>query len=350
MGGVRKRLFASLYVLCVMKRHEKDIDATMRIMRFRLVLLIIFLLNSRPIWASEVLGVHILSTGELDAAQSLVKTETRKDAWDYVTIPFTLDDIHRKTEWQRFFYQARDMKFQPIVRLATRFQNGVWVVPTRKDIVDMVTVLSTLDWPQPHERIVVVMNEPNHVKEWGNRIDPAQYAHILQFAADWMHTEMLGYVVLPAGLDLDAPNGNATMEAFTFLERMIDVEPRVLNSLDGWTSHSYPNPAFSAPPTQTGKNSLRGFEFELAFLKKYSDREFPVYITETGWVETQKTKRWLPQYYQYAVDHIWSDPRVRAVTPFVLKGAPGSFAQFSFYDSSGKPTLHFNAYQKALEK
>lgn len=318
-------------------------------MQFRLVAITIFLLCAQTVRAAEVLGVHILNTGELDAAKHLVKTEKRKDAWDYVTIPFTLDDIRRGVDWQKFFYQARDLKFQPIVRLATRFDRGVWVVPTRKDIVDMIAVLSSLDWPLPSERIVVVFNEPNHAKEWGGHLKPSEYAHVLQFAADWMHTEMLGYVVLPAGLDLDAPNSASTMEAFVFLERMIDEESRVLNSLDGWTSHSYPNPAFSASPTVNGKNSLRGFEYELAFLKKYTDREFPVYITETGWVDSKKTKRWLPQYYQYAVDHIWSDPRVRAVTPFVLQGAPGSFAQFSFYDSNGKPTLHFNAYQKALE-
>lgn len=319
-------------------------------MKLRLVILIIFLLSAQIVRASEVLGVHILNTGELDAAKILVKTEKRKDTWDFVTIPFTLDDVKRKAEWQRFFYQARDMKFQPIVRLVTRYENGVWVVPTRRDVVEMVAALSTFDWPQPQERIVVVFNEPNHIKEWGGSVDPVTYAHVLQFAADWMHTEMLGYVVLPAGLDLDAPNGATAMEAFTFLERMIDAEPRILNSLDGWTSHSYPNPAFSASPTMKGKNSLHGFEYELAFLKKYTDREFPVYITETGWIDSKKTTRWLPQYYQYAVDHIWSDPRVRAVTPFVLKGAPGSFAQFSFYDESGKPTLHFNAYQKALER
>lgn len=305
---------------------------------------------TQTVYASEVLGVHILSTGELDAARSLVKTESRKDAWDFVTIPFTIEDIKRPAEWQRFFYQARDMKFQPIVRLATSFENGSWKVPTRRDIVEMVAVLSALDWPIPTERIVVVFNEPNHISEWGGGVNPEMYAHLLQFAADWMHTEMLGYIVLPAGLDLDAPNGKTTMEAFSFLERVIAIEPRILHSLDGWTSHSYPNPAFSASPTMKGKNSLRGFEYELAFLKKYTDREFPVYITETGWVDSKKTERWLPQYYQYAVDHIWSDPRVRAVTPFVLKGAPGSFAQFSFYDENGKPTLHFDAYKKALGK
>lgn len=304
----------------------------------------------RQTYAAEVLGVHILNTGELEDAKALVKTEDHKNDWDYVTIPFTLDDIQRKVEWQRFFYQARDLKFKPIVRLATRFQKDAWVIPSRKDIVELASALSSLDWPDPSDRIIVVFNEPNHQQEWGDRLDPEGYASTLQFTADWFHSEQVGYVVLPAGLDLAAPNGRDTMEAFTYLGRMVRSEERVLDSLDGWTSHSYPNPAFSASPKTNGKNSIRGFEFELAYLRQVTNREFPVYITETGWVENKQTSKWLPQYYKYAVDHVWSDPRIRAVTPFVLKGAPGSFASFSFYDSEGKPTLHFDAYRKALNR
>lgn len=309
----------------------------------------LFFSSAAQVSAAEVLGVHILSTGELDAASRLVKTEERKDQWDYVTIPFTFADIPRRVEWQRFFYQARELKFQPIVRLATRFEDDAWIVPTRKDIVQMAAALSSLDWPIPEERIVVVFNEPNHENEWGGSLDPEAYAGILQFTVDWLHTEQKNYVVLPAGLDLAAPNGRDTMEAFTYLGRMFRAYPEVLETLDGWTSHSYPNPAFSASPTATGKTSLRGYQHELEFLKRYTNKDFPVYITETGWVENRSTARWLPQYYQYAVDHVWSDPRVRAVTPFVLQGAPGAFAQFSFFDAEGKPTQQFDAYQKALE-
>ncbi|MEK7458100.1 MAG: hypothetical protein AAB612_01270 [Patescibacteria group bacterium] len=311
---------------------------------------VVFLWFVPQVFAVDVQGVHILNTGELDAASALLKNVKTKDQWDYVTIPFTLDDTHRLSDWQRFFSQARELKFQPIIRLATRFNNGSWVVPTKKDVVDLTAALSSLEWPVPNERIVVVFNEPNHANEWGGVLDPEGYAGILEFTGYWLHAENVGYVVLPAGLDLSAPNGKITMEEFTYLERMFRSHPDVLEIMDGWTSHSYPNPGFTASPTAQGKNSLRGFEFELAFLKKYSQKKFPIYITETGWIETKQTAKWLSWYYEYAVTNIWSDPRIRAVTPFVLKGAPGSFAQFSFYDSQGKPTLHFDAYKKALGK
>lgn len=307
------------------------------------------LCSAPQVQAAEVLGIHILNTSELEKAGTLLKTEENKDNWDYVTIPFTLNDLNKREEWQRFFYDARQKKMQPIVRLITRAEGAVWIVPTRKDLVSMFTMLSSLDWPQPEERLVVVFNEPNHQNEWGGRIDPEGYANILQFTADWLHSEDKNFKVLPAGLDLSAPNGSTTMEAFRYIDAMLANHERLLDSIDGWTSHSYPNPAFSAAPSAKGKNSLYGFEYELDYLKKKSSREFPIYITETGWVDNSKTSKLLTQYYEYAVKNVWTDPRIRAVTPFVLQGAPGMFAPFSFLDEKGEPTRHYKAYQDAIQ-
>ena len=142
---------------------------------------VVFLWFVPQVFAVDVQGVHILNTGELDAASALLKNVKTKDQWDYVTIPFTLDDTHRLSDWQRFFSQARELKFQPIIRLATRFDNGSWVVPTQKDVVDLTAALSSLEWPMPNERIVVVFNEPNHANEWGGVLDPEGYAGILEF-------------------------------------------------------------------------------------------------------------------------------------------------------------------------
>lgn len=299
--------------------------------------------------AAEVLGIHILNTDELGAADKLLKTDANKDNWDYVTIPFTLDDVNRKDDWQRFFIDAQQRKLQPIVRLITRADGPVWQVPSRKELVSMFDVLASLNWPQSEERLVVVFNEPNHAQEWGGRIDPEEYAQVLQFTADWLHSENKHFKVLPAGLDLAATNGGGTMEALAFLKAEIESQDRLLDSIDGWTSHSYPNPAFSAAPSAKGKNSLYGYEYELDFLKKYTDKDFPVYITETGWVDNSKTSKWLTSYYKYAVDNVWSDPRIRAVTPFVLRGSPGMFSSFSFLDAAGLPTKHYDAYRKSIE-
>ncbi len=319
---------------------------------FFVFLLIALLLRTAvvPARAADILGIHILNTGELDLANALLKTDKTQDRWDYVTIPFTLEDVGQADKWQKFFDQAREKRLEPIVRLATAAPNGIWHIPTRKNIVMMSDFLASLDWPQPEERLIVVFNEPNHSNEWGDKVDPAGYADTLQFAADWFHSADKHFKVLPAGLDLAAPNATQTMDAFTFVDQMVASNPDILNEIDGWTSHSYPNPAFSAPPLAKGKNSIYGFVYELDHLKQYTDRDLPVYITETGWVDNKNTGRWLTSYYQYAVQNIWSDPRVRAVTPFVLEGAPGAFSSFSFLDDKGQPTRHYDAYRLAIEK
>ncbi len=134
------------------------------------------------------------------------------------------------------------------------------------------------------------------------------------------------------------------------MKNMVLEDSSIFSYIDAWNSHSYPNPGFSASPLLSGKNSLRGFEHELAFLDQYLEKKLPVYITETGWVETKKTGGWLSQYYKYAVQHIWSDVQVKAVTPFVLNGAPGTFEEFSFYDKNGNPTKQFYALRKAIEE
>lgn len=306
----------------------------------------------RPVHAQEgqVLGIHILQTEEITDAVKLLKPEDQqRDEWHYVTIPLTLNDLDKKDQWQAFFTEAEKNKIIPIVRLTTKFENGAWQVPSKRDIYDLTRFMNQLPWPT-QDRYVIVFNEPNHAPEWGGQTNPAEYAQVLSFTADWLHTEQKNYKVLPAGLDLAAPNGPRTMEAFTYLDQMVAAEPDVLSKIDIWNSHSYPNPGFVSSPQRTGQNSLRGFQYELSYLKEKTGRDYDVFITETGWRAEGSTNRWLGSYYQYAQQHIWSDPRVKVVTPFILRGSPGPFAQFSFLDEAGRPTLQYNAFQELVKQ
>lgn len=298
---------------------------------------------------STPMGIHILHIGELAEAKELIASEARPDAWQYVTVPFTLGDLEKAAEWQAFFDEARESKVIPLVRLATKVEADSWIVPNRREVVAQLEFLSALDWPT-EERHIIIFNEVNHAKEWGGQIDPVAYAQILRFAADWAHTEGKNFLVLGAAMDLAAPNGTQTKEAFAYLDAMYAHDPEIFAVIDAWNSHSYPNPGFSSAPTRTGKNSLRGFTYELAYAKEKTGKDFKVYITETGWEDSASTGRWLTSYYQYALEHIWSDDRVEAVTPFVLKGSPGPFAGFSFMQPDGKPTRQYLAMKSALEK
>lgn len=317
--------------------------------KWLIALLAIFLSACFPtqVNAQEILGVHILHPQDLPDVEKLLRTDKNRDQWQYVTIPFTLQDTERVVEWQAFFEECHRKKLIPLVRLATRVEGDSWVKPTKKDVVVMATALGKLNWPTA-QRHVMIFNEPNHAKEWGGEIDPEGYAEILQFATDWFHTEKRTYVVLPAGLDLAAPNGRVTMEAFAYWRKVHAAQPEVLASLDAWNSHSYPNPGFSSSPLLNTKSSLRGFQHELQFIKELTGKEYQVYITETGWESNARIAKKLPEYYRYAVKNIWSDPRVVAVTPFLLRGSPGPFDGFSFFNEAG-PTIQFTAYRQALD-
>ncbi len=297
------------------------------------------------------LGVHILSLDEATKAKQVVTIGAQDDTWNYVTIPFTLDDLHKKKDWQKFFDTCAQLKLIPLVRLTTRFskEQNAWEVPNKRDIVNQISFLSALRWPTD-ERHIIVFNEVNHAKEWGGTLNPQEYTKVLRFVADWAHTEQKNYVVLPAGFDLAAPNAKNTKEAFAYLSQMLEADPDIFEVVDVWNSHSYPNPGFSSSPTRFGKNSLRGYQYELAYLKQKTGKEFKVMITETGWEDNKSIAKWLSSYYAYAFQHIWSDERVLAVTPFVLKGSPGPFEGFSLLDVNDQPTNQLYALQSGLEK
>lgn len=294
--------------------------------------------------AAEIpIGFHLLDPYELELALPY-----REDARSlYVTVPLSIQDRRREV-WEKFFASSAENRVVPIVRWVTTFENGNWSVPSRKDIVDAVKFMSSLHWPG--QRIVVLFNEPNHAAEWGGKVDPEGYAEIALFAANWLKTEKKDYLVLPAGLDNDAPNNGVMMDSFAFMDRMYRAHPDLFQAVDAWTSHSYPNPAFSASVYGKGKNSIRGFEAELAKLQKMTGRLYDVYITETGWKQNQTTARRLSTYYKEAVTRIWNDERVKAVTVFVLKGTSGPFEEFSLLDEDNQPTAQMRALQLALDR
>lgn len=296
-----------------------------------------------------VLGIHILNPSEAQVASELLKVN-ESEQWHYVTIPLTVNDLNKQVEWQAFMNYAKSARLIPIVRLGTTYQNNAWVVPTKKNITDLVGFLSALEWPT-EERYIIVFNEVNHAKEWGGRVDPVEYADTLRFTSNWARSEGKNYQILPAAMDLAAPNGSVTREAFAYLDQMRQEDPEIWGAIDVWNSHSYPNPGFTGSAWDSGKMSIKGYQLELAYIKEMTGRDLKTFITETGWLETGRTRGRLVDYYTFAAEHVWgADDRVVAVTPFVLAGAPGPFGQFSFLDQARRPTQQYFAYQVALKK
>src|SRR5258706_1600799 len=107
-----------------------------------MVLLLLASHVGRAFAQGQVLGVHLLSPTELSQASKLLFTSD--NVTHSVTVPLTFDDLNYKDRWQSFLDNAHANHIMPIIRLATRFENGVWVEPDRSDVIRMASFTSSL--------------------------------------------------------------------------------------------------------------------------------------------------------------------------------------------------------------
>ncbi len=281
--------------------------------------------NSQP---NNRFGIHIISEADLDNAAKLVNSNGGQ--WGYVTMVIT-EDERQLDRWQAVFRQLNRLKLIPIIRLATKAENNHWKKPELNQAPVWAEFLNQLPWPTQN-RYVVLFNEPNHSKEWGQEINPEEYAEILVEYSKKLKNSSDQFFILPAGLDASASNQSTiTMDEVVFLNRMLSSRPDVFNYIDGWTSHSYPQPNFQGPATNQGRGTIKTFDWELSLLKQLGvNKTLPVFITETGWNQQNLTEENLNSYYQIAFKTAWSDQRIIAVTPFLLNYQSEPFTNFSW--------------------
>ncbi len=296
-------------------------------------------------------GIHVADLNDIAQTASLLNTSGGD--WGYVTLVIQEDD-RNFDKWQAIFDQMRRLHLIPIVRLATKVQQAAWIVPSYESISDWTRFLSSLNWPMEN-RYVILFNEPNHAKEWENTIDPAGYARILSSFAEALHASSEDFFVLPAGMDVSARSDGASLDAFSYWRQMYETNPGVFTHIDGWTSHSYPNPGFSGSPYAQGRGTIWSFAWELATLSPMGlNPQSPVFITETGWVHREGK---LPNAgllsasavgtnLAIAAQTAWRDPRVVAVTPFVFSYQDIPFDHFSWKRLGGGGFYeHYASYQ-----
>lgn len=278
-------------------------------------------------------GIHIIDENDIEDAAKLVNSGG--GSWGYVKIVIREDDRNVE-KWQAIFDKMRRLKIIPIIRLATRVENGVWIVPKNEDIGSWVDFLAKLNWVTEN-RYVVIFNEPNHAKEWGGTIDPEGYGHVLKEFSVRLKEKSPDFFILPAGLDASAPNSYETMDETLFIKKMVESEPAVFNFIDGWSSHSYPNPGFVGSPYAVGRGSVATFLWEQNLLSTYGKSNLPIFILETGWMHSdgKEIKTYLPSpyqvglYYQQAISGIWNNQNIVAVVPFLLNYQDVPFDHFS---------------------
>jgi hypothetical protein len=248
--------------------------------------------------------------------------------WGYVTIVIT-EAERNHDRWQQVFDQMRRLHLIPIVRLATKASGSTWDAPQEAEINNWAAFLNGLNWVTEN-RYVVINNEPNHATEWGGRVDPAGYAKYLKEMSTALKITSPDFFVLPAGLDPASTNTSTTMTENKFLTQMMAAQPDVFNSIDGWTSHAYPNA------------SVDIYNHELEIIGK----TLPVFVTETGWPLGKYTESQISTNLVQAYTNTWNDPKIIAITPFILNYTSSPFDIYSWKKSDGTFYNFYSDVQK----
>src|SRR5258708_2534091 len=212
----------------------------------------------------------------------------------------------------------RRLHLIPIIRIATApiaGNNNVWEKPSTDEIDGWVSFLNSLNWVIKN-RYVSIGNETNHASEWGGEIDPKGYADYLKIFSQKLKNANEDFFIMPAGLDASANNSYSTMEESLYLSKMFEEDQSVFQYIDGLSSHSYPNPAFSGPGDAIGKGTVRTYDWELSYLKFLGlKKDLPVFITETGWIHNNNLSTDIGPKIETAFKNVWEkDNRVVAVT------------------------------------
>ncbi|TSC66694.1 MAG: Uncharacterized protein CEO21_116 [Microgenomates group bacterium Gr01-1014_80] len=289
-------------------------------------------------------GIHIISASSDEASPAAQLVNSSGGDWGYITV--LVESKNRDSAaWQKFFDDLRKRHLIPIVRLATKPLNVHWERPYEKEEEAWAGFLDSLIWPTEN-RYVVIYNEPNHGKEWGLTTDPASYAQVLSDTIDALKKKSDDFFVLNAGFDQASPHEPPNFyDEEKFLEEMSIAVPGIFNKLDGWASHSYPNPGFRGLPGDSGRGSVRGWFWELQTLKKYGlTKNLPVFITETGWKHaeginpdpTLPTSDVVSKHLKDAFQNAWGSGQIAAVTPFLLNYQEPPFDHFSFKKLTGE--------------
>lgn len=296
-------------------------------------------------------GIHITDENDLYDAERLVNSSGGD--WGYVTIVIQDTDRNRD-KWQNIFDQMRGLHLIPIIRLATHPQKDVWVRPSVADAQGWAEFLNSLYWVSKN-RYVVLFNEPNHTSEWGGSVDPKEYGRILSAYSAELKKASADFFVLPAGLDSSAPNSTTTVDEQAFLTDMLIQVPDALSQIDGWTSHSYPNPGFVGKVTDSGRGTLKSYLWELDLLTTLKQNaRLPVFITETGWphkdgvlgVKSYYSAAEISAFIKDTASLVWNDPQIAAITPFILNYQSVPLAAFSWKREGGRGFYdHYYTYQ-----
>lgn len=286
----------------------------------------------------------------LEIAQNLVNSNGGE--WGYVLIPYNVKDRDTK-KWEEVFSRLNQKKLIPVIQLW-----DVDVSMYKSQTKNSAQFLNKLVWPI-RPKYISVYNEVNDSNFWYGYVDPKEYAEILNYTIDTFKQENEDFFIMNGAFNVSASDNNVSMDSFKFMNLMNNHIPGIFNKLDGWASHSYPQPNFSGSPYDTGRWSIRAYIDELNYLKNTLNvqKDLPVFITETGWAHAEGENydssfypvAKIADFFKIAYQEYWlKDSRVRAVMPFTVRyKAP--YDHFSWINKDGVSYLHYEVL-KSLPK
>ena len=324
--------------------------------KYFIIILVLFLgiFSNTPILASEnIFGLHLTQTQDLLSAKNIINSNGGD--WGWVTIVIRTDQLDHQM-WQDFFDNCRQFHIIPIIRLATIPDEDNWKKPSLSDIDNLVNFLNSLNWPTKIQH-VILFNEINHGQEWGGEVDIKNFVDLSIYASNKLKTANPNFFVLSGALDLASPESPPSFKSAPLVyQEIYSYNREYFDNIDGLASHSYPNHGFLGTPKDSGQHSILGYSWELDFIKNLGiTKEFPVFITETGWPHKEGYNRKKNNFYttkttsQFLYDgySIWSqDNRIKAVTPFIYNYPQEPFDHFSWLDQN--ETLYPD-YQKIID-
>ena len=136
----------------------------------------------------------------------------------------------------------------------------------------------------PSISAVIIWNEPNLSREWGDRpVDPEAYTDLLRVSYEAAHTANPDIIVLGGALapTLEPEDSASGMNEMRYLERMY--EAGAADYFDALAVHTY---GFVDPPEDAPDPDVINFrrvELLRDIMVQYGDANKPVYITESGW-------------------------------------------------------------------
>jgi hypothetical protein len=306
-----------------------------------------------PMWdKNNKFGLYIYAENAkyFELAQNMVNSSG--GSWGYVLIPYNVKDMDYQ-RWSRVFDQLTAKKLIPIIQL-----HDVDPDKYKEQTDNAADFLNQFMWPIKY-RYISVYNEPNDAAFWYGTVNPKEYAHILDYTIDAFKKESPDFFMLNGALNTSTPTSRTSMDAFEFMKAMNAEVPGIFNKLDGWASHSYPQPNFSGNPHDTGRWSVKAYDVELDFLANVLkvDKDLPVFITETGWAHAEgetydssfQSVDKIADNLKVAFRDVWlPDSRVRAVILFTVWYA-SPYDHFAYVNNDNVPYKHYEVV-KSMKK